>query len=68
MSDKNKFPEGWDENRVQELLGHYESQSPDEAIAEDEALSELEGYTMMEVPTGLVPEVRRLIADKERSA
>ena len=34
---QNKFPPGWDEQRVQRVLSHYESQTEDEAVAEDEA-------------------------------
>ena len=62
-----KFPPGWDEERVREVLAHYESQSEDEQFAEIEAAREAEGTTMMAVPTELAPEVRALIARK-RSA
>jgi hypothetical protein len=34
---QNKFPDGWDEERVQLVLAHYEQQTEDEALAEDEA-------------------------------
>ena len=30
-----EFPKGWDERRVSELLAHYETQSEEEAAAED---------------------------------
>jgi hypothetical protein len=33
----NKFPEGWDEAKVRRVLTHYETQSEDDAMAEDEA-------------------------------
>ncbi|HWY87585.1 MAG TPA: hypothetical protein VNX28_12705 [Gemmataceae bacterium] len=56
------FPHGWDEKRVQRVLAHYESQTEDEAVAEDEAAYEAEGQTVMIVPTDLVPAIRRLIA------
>ena len=32
------FPKGWDERRVSKLLDHYETQSEEESVAEDEAL------------------------------
>jgi hypothetical protein len=35
--ERNKFPLGWDEERIRRLLEHYEKQTEDEAIAEDEA-------------------------------
>ena len=66
MSDQ-KFPPGWDQSRVEKVLEHYESQDELEAVAEDEANLDLEGQTLMEVPSGLVSKVRELIA-KYRAA
>ena len=40
MSDKNRFPDGWDEARVRRVLDHYEGQTDEEAVAEDEAAYE----------------------------
>ena len=60
-----RFPAGWDEERIREVLAHYENQSEDEQFAEIEAASEAEGITMMAVPTELAPEVRALIARKQ---
>lgn len=57
-----EFPPGWDAQRVQQLLAHYENQSEDEAVAEDEAAFEHEGTSMVEVPTRLLPAVRELLA------
>ena len=59
---QSSFPPGWDLARVKKVLTHYESQSEEEAIAEDEAAFEELGQTVMEVPTELVPVVRELIA------
>jgi hypothetical protein len=56
------FPPGWNSERVKRVLAHYESQSEEEAVAEDEAGFEALGQTVMEVPTGLVPTIRELIA------
>ncbi len=61
---QNKFPEGWDEDRVRRLLAHYEEQAEDEAVAEDEAGVE-SSETIMSVPRGLVPKVRELIAKNQ---
>jgi hypothetical protein len=36
---RTAFPAGWDEARVRRVLEHYESQSDEEAVAEDEAAS-----------------------------
>jgi hypothetical protein len=61
---KQKFPPGWDEERIRQVLAHYENQTEDEQFAEIEAARETEGITMMAVPTELVPEVRALLARK----
>jgi len=57
-----KFPPGWDAERVRKVLMHYEEQTEDEAVAEDEAAFEDSTQTVMEVPNELVPAVRELIA------
>ena len=59
---QSKFPYGWNEERVKAVLVHYETQSEDEAVAEDEAAFETPDQTFMEIPTDLVPKVRELIA------
>jgi len=64
MSEQ-RFPPGWDEKRVQEVLAHYENQSEDEQFAEIEAARESQEIVMMAVPTELAPEVRALIARNE---
>ncbi|MBM4035510.1 MAG: hypothetical protein FJ291_27525 [Planctomycetes bacterium] len=64
---KQKFPPGWDEKRVREVIAHYEGQSEDEQFAEIEAAMEQQDITMMAVPNDLAPEVRALIA-RRRSA
>ena len=61
---KNKFPKGWDEDRVRRVLAHYDEQTEDEAVAEDEAAYEDRAQTLMEVPKELVPAVRELIAKR----
>lgn len=64
MMNKRKFPRGWDEARIREVLAHYENQTEDEQFAEIEAAREAEGVTLIAVPTELVPEVRALLARK----
>lgn len=58
----DRFPEGWNEDRVRRLLEHYETQTEMEAVAEDEATLEKPDQTLMEIPVDLVPLVRELIA------
>ena len=59
---QHRFPPGWDEERVRKVLAHYEEQTEDEAVAEDEAALEESTQTVMEVPHELVPAIRELIA------
>lgn len=63
----NKFPPGWNKERVQHVLAHYESQTDEEAVAEDEAAYEDAGQTTMKIPHELVPKVRDLIAQHQKS-
>jgi hypothetical protein len=62
MMGQQRFPLGWDEKKVRTVLGHYEQQTEDEAVAEDEAAFEDRDQTFMEVPNDLVPKIRSLIA------
>ena len=55
------FPAGWNEARVKRVLEHYDGQTEDEAVAEDEAAFQLRGQTVMVVPKRLVPQITRLI-------
>jgi hypothetical protein len=59
---QTRFPKGWDEARVRSVLAHYESQTEEEAVAEDEAAWEDASQTFIKVPNKLVPAVRELLA------
>ena len=61
---QSRYPAGWDEARVKRVLAHYEQQSDDEAVAEDEATYGSTTHTAMEVPVDLVPAVRELLAKR----
>ena len=61
-SDPNRYPAGWNAARVKAVLAHYEKQTDDEAVAEDEAAFEDKTRTFIEIPNALVPKVRELIA------
>ncbi len=63
MKDSNKYPPGWDSERVRRLIQHCESQTDEEAIAEDEAAFDDPTKTVMDIPTELVPSVRALLAE-----
>lgn len=56
------YPTGWNEDRVRKLLLHYETQTEDEAVAEDEAAFRRRDQTVMVVPTRLVSTITKMIA------
>ena len=59
-----RLPPGWDEERVQRILRHYDSLAEEEQVAEDEAALEDSTQTVMGIPSELVPTVRALLADR----
>jgi hypothetical protein len=61
---KNKLPFGWTESKIKAVIDHYESQTEEEAIAEDEAVFAIE-KTLMQVPLELVADIRALIAKQQ---
>ena len=61
---KSKFPPGWNEERVRNVIAAYENETEDEQFAEIEAGAKQEGTTIMAVPTELVPDVHALLARK----
>jgi len=67
MKKKQKFPAGWNEAKVRKVIAHYDAQTEDEEHAEIEAARKAGTFTLMEIPTKLVPKVRALLAGK-RSA
>ena len=60
---QNKFPLGWDEEKVRRILSYYEEQTEEDSLIEDEAGIE-PSETVMNVPQDLVPKVRELIAKR----
>ena len=61
---QSRFPKGWDIERVRRVLESYESQTEDEAVAEDEAAWEDASHSFVEVPNELVPAVREMLAKR----
>lgn len=64
MKDKNNYPPGWNLERVRRLIQRYETQTDEEAIAEDEAAFEDQTQAFMEIPNELIPSVRALLAEQ----
>lgn len=62
---ESKLPEGWDEANLRRVLAHDEEQAEEDALLEDEAGIQAT-ETVMTVPHELVPEVRELIARRQR--
>jgi len=61
LKRKQKLPPGMTEERIKAIIDHYENQTEDEAVAEDEAAFAKEETAMVEVPRTLVDKVRELI-------
>ena len=62
---QTEFPPGWDEERVRRVLEHYESQTDEQAVAEDEVAYEATTHTVVEIPVELLPTVRELLAKRK---
>jgi len=60
---QDKFPPGWDEEKVRRVLTYYDQQTEEDALLEDEA-GIAPSETVMNVPHDLVPKVRELIAKR----
>lgn len=54
---QTRYPIGWNQERVRKLRLHYEKQTEDEAVAQDEATSRRRGQTVIVVPKQLVPTI-----------
>jgi alkylation response protein AidB-like acyl-CoA dehydrogenase len=60
---EQRFPPGWDEQRVQQLLAELDSQTEEGWVAADEAAAaEQNDQAVVTVPVELLPEIRRLLA------
>ena len=57
---QNNFPLGWDDKRVKETLTHYESQTEEKAVAEDEAAFEVTDQAAKDI---LIQDLRLKIND-----
>lgn len=54
---QTRYPIGWNQERVRKLLLHYEMQTEDEAMAEDEVALRRRDQTVMVVPKQLAPTI-----------
>ena len=61
--NEQRFPKGWDEQRVKRLIAELDARTDEEWIAADEAAaSEGDDQAVITVPASLLPEIRRLLA------
>ncbi len=61
--NEQRFPKGWDEQRVKQLLAELDARTDEEWIAEDEAAAaDGDDQAVITVPATLLPEIRRLLA------
>ena len=58
-----RFPDGWDEEKVRRVLSHYEEQTEEDALLEDEAGIE-SSKIVMNVPHDPYTKVSELIAKR----
>ena len=63
--NEQRFPKGWDEQRVKQLIAELDARTDEEWIAADEAATADGGdQAVITVPTALLPEIRRLLASQ----
>ncbi len=60
---KQRLPDGLTEEKILEIIAHYENQSEDEAVAEDEAAFSGTDLVNVAVPRELLPQVLSLMQD-----
>jgi hypothetical protein len=61
--NEQRFPKGWDEQRVKQLIAELDARTDEEWIAADEAAAADGGdQAVITVPAALLPEIRRLLA------
>ena len=60
---KQKFPQGWDEKRIKQLIAELDARTDEEWIAADEAAAgDSDDQAVITIPKALLPEIRRLLA------
>ena len=61
--NEQRFPPGWDQERVRRLLDELDNRTEDEWFAADEAAAtDGDDQAVVTVPVALLPAVRRLLA------
>lgn len=61
--NEQRFPKGWDEQRVKRLITELDARTDEEWIAGDEATAAAgDDQAVITVSAALLPEIRRLLA------
>jgi hypothetical protein len=58
----NKYKKGWNKTKIAALIKHYEEQTEDEEVADDEAAFNDPEQTVVLVPRSLLPKVNQLLS------
>lgn len=64
---QEKFPPGWDAERVRRVIAHYDALDEEHQVAEDEAAQEQPSQTTVVVPVEFMPAIRQMLAEKSTS-
>jgi hypothetical protein len=62
--NEQKFPPGWDAERVRRLIARYDALDEDQQVAENEAVQEQPGQTTVVVPVEFMPAIREMLAHR----
>jgi hypothetical protein len=65
--NEEKYPPGWNADRVRRLIDHYDALDEQEQVAEDEAAQEQPTQTAVIVPVEFMPAIRQMLAQKAGS-
>jgi hypothetical protein len=65
--NEQKYPPGWNAERVRRLIAHYEALDEEQQVAEDEASQEQPSQTTVVVPVEFMPAIRQMLAQKSES-
>jgi hypothetical protein len=67
MTSKQEFPEEFDEAEVQRIIAAYDERAATNSLVSERRYVKHGDYAQVEVPKRLLPTVRRLIAEYERT-
>jgi hypothetical protein len=63
---KAKLPEGYSENRIAMIAAHYDSQTEEDALAEDQTAWGDSSLTWVQVPEQVLPAVMDLVGSVKK--